>query len=206
CREALLWKDLHHPNILPFLGIDRYSFPSFFCMVSPWMEHGTVINYLKTHGFSDVDKLLYHIAQGLQYLHSRNIVHGDLRGANILIKEDCSACLADFGLSMLSDTTSLASTNRGGNSHWMAPELLDPPRFGLDFLRTLATDVYAFGCVCFELYTERPPFASVSDVTALLMVLNGERPERPPGPPAMSDTLWKHVTEFWAESPIARPS
>ncbi|KAJ7202467.1 kinase-like domain-containing protein [Mycena haematopus] len=82
CREALVWKDLHHPYILPFLGIDADSFSSSLCMISPWMEHGTVINYLKTHGYANVDKLLYEIAQGLEYLHSKNIVHGDLRGVH----------------------------------------------------------------------------------------------------------------------------
>ncbi|KAJ7260897.1 kinase-like domain-containing protein [Mycena haematopus] len=206
CREALVWKDLHHPNILPFLGIDRDSFPSSLCMVSPWMKHGTVINYLKNHGYANVNKLLYEIAKGLEYLHSRNIAHGDLRGTNILIKEDWSACLTDFGLSIFSDATSTMSTNRGGSLYWMAPELLDPDRFEIKFARTPATDIYAFGCVCVELYTARPPFSSVSETAALLKVLNGERPERPPGPPAMSDTLWKHVTEFWTQSYAARPS
>ncbi|KAJ6542666.1 kinase-like domain-containing protein, partial [Mycena capillaripes] len=105
CQEALVWKDLDHPHILPFLGIDGDSFPSSLCMVSPWMEHGTVMNYLHDHGHANVDKLLYEIAQGLQYLHTRNIVHGDLRGSNILINENWSACLADFGLSVFSDVT-----------------------------------------------------------------------------------------------------
>ncbi|KAJ6476320.1 kinase-like domain-containing protein, partial [Mycena sanguinolenta] len=150
CREALVWKDLHHPHILPFLGIDADSFPSSFCLVSPWMEHGTVISYLKTHGHANVDKLLYEVAQGLEYLHSHNLVHGDLRGANILIKEDWTACLNDFGLSIFSDATATMSTNRAGSLYWMAPELLDPDRFGLKFARTPATDVYAFGCVCVE--------------------------------------------------------
>ncbi|KAJ7353604.1 kinase-like domain-containing protein [Mycena albidolilacea] len=205
CREALLWKDLQHAHILPFLGIDRDTFPSSLCMVSPWMEHGTVMHYLKTYGYANVDKLLSEIAQGLEYLHSRNIIHGDLGGANILIKEDWSACLTDFGLSIFSDATSTMSTNRGGSLYWMAPELLDPGRFGLEFARTPATDVYAFGCVCFELYVERPPFSSLPEPGALMKVLNGERPERPSGPRTMSDTLWRHVSEFWAENPTARP-
>ncbi|KAJ7353622.1 hypothetical protein DFH08DRAFT_1077723 [Mycena albidolilacea] len=191
CREALLWKDLQHAHILPFLGIDRDTFPSSLCMVSPWMEHGTVTNYLKTHGYRNVDKLLYQVSQGLEYLHSRNIVHGDLRGANILIKEDWSACLTDFGLSIFSDATSTMSTNRGGSLYWMAPELLDPGRFGLKFARTPATDVYAFGCVCFELYAERPPFSNLPEPGALMKVLNGERPARPSGLRTMSDTLWR---------------
>ncbi|KAF8150318.1 kinase-like domain-containing protein [Mycena galopus ATCC 62051] len=207
CREALLWKDLHHPNILPFLGIDSDSFgPSFLCMVSPWMKDGTVIKYLETHGHANVDKLLYEIAQGLEYLHSHNIVHGDLRGTNILIQEDGSACLADFGLSTFSDATAAMSTTRAGSTRWMAPELLAPEHFGFNFVRTQATDVYAFGCVCFELYTGQPPFATLPEPAILMKALNGERPDRPSGPPAMSDMLWQHVTEFLAQSPTTRPS
>ncbi|KAF8183830.1 kinase-like domain-containing protein [Mycena galopus ATCC 62051] len=205
CREALLWKDLQHPNILPCLGIDGDSFPSSLCMISPWMEHGTVIHYLKQHGHENVDKLLYEIAQGLQYLHSRGIVHGDLRGTNILINEDWSACLADFGLSIFSDATATMSTTRAGSLYWMAPELLDPGRFGIEFTRTPASDVYAFGCVCFEMYTERPPFGNLPEPAALVKVIAGERPDRPSGPPAMTDTLWEHVTACWSQSPTSRP-
>ncbi|KAF8183724.1 kinase-like domain-containing protein, partial [Mycena galopus ATCC 62051] len=124
---------------------------------------------------------------------------------NILIKDDWSACLADFGLSIFSDATSTMSTNRGGSTYWMAPELLAPERFGLKFARTPSTDVYAFGCVCLELYTGRPPFSTLPEPAALLKVLDGERPERPSGPPVMTDILWQRITEFWAES-TTRPS
>ncbi|KAJ6542579.1 hypothetical protein B0H19DRAFT_957545 [Mycena capillaripes] len=59
CREALVWKDLKHPYILEFpVGIDQNSFSSSLCMVSPWMEHGTVMDYLKEHGHTYVDKLV----------------------------------------------------------------------------------------------------------------------------------------------------
>ncbi|KAJ6486664.1 hypothetical protein C8R45DRAFT_995477 [Mycena sanguinolenta] len=98
------------------------------------------------------------------------------------------------------------STNRGGSLYWMAPELLHPERFGFKFTRTPATDVYAFACVCFELYTERPPFADLPEPAAWMKVLDGERAERPPGPPLMTDTLWQNVREFWAQTPATRPS
>ncbi|KAJ7719636.1 kinase-like domain-containing protein, partial [Mycena maculata] len=206
CREALVWKDLHHPHILPFLGIDRDSFPSSLCMVSPWMEHGTILNHLKARGHANVDKLLFEIAQGLQYLHSRNIVHGDLRGANILINEDWSACLADFGLSVFSNaTSSMHTSNRAGSVFWMAPELIAPEHFGLEFARTPASDVYAFGCVCVELYTGRAPFAELSEAAALLKIINGKRVARPTGTPAMSDIVWQRVSTYWAENPTTRP-
>ncbi|KAJ7041246.1 hypothetical protein C8F04DRAFT_1177432 [Mycena alexandri] len=207
CREALVWKDLRHPYILTFIGIDRDSIPSSLCMVSPWMEQGTILNYLKDHGRSNADKFLSEIAQGLQYLHSRKIVHGDLRGANILINEDWSACLADFGLSVFANTTtSMYTSTRAGSIYWMAPELIDPDRFGYRYARTPSSDVYAFGCVCFELYTGHPPFSELSQAAALLRVVNGERPGRPSTSPALSLALWQHVTAYWAEDAATRPS
>ncbi|KAJ7871219.1 kinase-like domain-containing protein, partial [Mycena olivaceomarginata] len=206
CREALVWQHLQHPCILPFIGIDRQTFPSSLCMVSPWMENGTVLKYLHDYGRANVDRLLLEIAQGLQYLHSRNIVHGDLRGANILITQEWNACLADFGLTSLSDATIATNTShRAGSIRWMAPELIDPDRFGQKFLRTPATDVYAFGCVCLELYTGRPPFATLSETASLLRVIGGDRPERPSGELAFSDLLWEHVNEFWVQDSVRRP-
>ncbi|KAJ7737581.1 kinase-like domain-containing protein [Mycena metata] len=209
CREALLWRDLHHPHILPFIGIDRESFPASLCMVSPWLEHGTVLKYLNDHGRQNVDKLLFEVAQGLEYLHSHNIVHGDLRGSNILVNKDWSACLADFGLSGFSEgNTGQTSSKRAGSAYWMAPELLAPEHFEGKFSRTPASDVYAFGCVCFELYTGRPPFSEFSEVAAMLKVVAGKRVKRPSGSdgtPLIADELWRNITTYWARMPKARP-
>ncbi|KAF8160581.1 kinase-like domain-containing protein [Mycena galopus ATCC 62051] len=88
-HETLLWQSLRHPYILPFIGIDRETFAPSVCMLSE-------------------------IAQGLQYLHSQRVVHGDLRGTNILITNEFSACLADFGLSSFSDVPASHNIQRGG--------------------------------------------------------------------------------------------
>lgn len=58
CREALVWQALRHASILPFLGIDRNSFPSSFCMVSPWMKYGTILKYLHDRGRKEVMRLV----------------------------------------------------------------------------------------------------------------------------------------------------
>ncbi|KAJ7690911.1 kinase-like domain-containing protein [Mycena olivaceomarginata] len=209
-KEALVWQRLRHRFILPLLGIDRETFSPSFCMVSPWMKYGTVLKYLRDRGCGDVDRLLLEIAQGLDYLHSMNIVHGDLRGTNILISDDENACLSDFGLATtISDADSTAgaltsSSNRGGSVRWFAPELIEPQSFGCErFSRTTASDVYAYACVCLELYTGSPPFAHQSDVAAMLRVIAGERPERPP---TMSAALWQLVTTGWVPDFRARPS
>ncbi|KAJ7607424.1 kinase-like domain-containing protein, partial [Roridomyces roridus] len=141
------------------------------------------------------------IAKGIQYLHSRNIVHGDLRGRTGLR-------VADFGLSSFTDLTSRTHTsNRAGiGLYWMAPELIDPDRFGRKFIRTPATDVYAFGCVCFELYTGRPPFSEMSETAALFRIIGGERAQRPVRERSISDGLWREITRYWDGDPASRPT
>ncbi|KAJ7834985.1 kinase-like domain-containing protein [Mycena olivaceomarginata] len=209
CREALVWQNLQHPFILPFLGIDRETFPSALCLVSPWMSNGTVLEYLgrsgksgyPQNGFTVPLRVMLEIVVGLEYLHSMNIVHGDLRGHNILISDDFHVRLTDFGLATTivdGEGDQSSTSNRAGSVRWFAPELIDPRWFGAErFVRTRATDVYAFACVCIELHTGKPPFAELTDAAVIFKVVQGERPERPE---TMTDTVWKIVTATWTEN------
>jgi serine/threonine protein kinase len=133
------------------------------------MKNGTVLAYLKTNELGEVDRLvssapnhprismshfilkLLEIAQGLDFLHSLNIVHGDLRGTNILISDNFSACIADFGLTTIPGVETTMESDSPASIHWAAPELFDPAAFGCDrCIRAASSDVYAFACVCVE--------------------------------------------------------
>ncbi|KAJ7479874.1 kinase-like domain-containing protein [Mycena latifolia] len=205
CQEAIIWKGLSHPNLLPLIGVDRESFSSSLCLVSPWMEHGNVLNYLEKYGRAKVNETLLEIAEGLNYLHSHNIVHGDLRGTNVLIDQHLRACITDIGLSSGSDVP--AGNEQLRSLRWMAPELIDPGSLSGQSSPTRASDVYAFGCVCRELYTGQPLFANVSDIKAMFKIMGGLSPERPSYTnPVMTDALWKLVVRCWDRNHASRPT
>ncbi|KAJ6467311.1 kinase-like domain-containing protein [Mycena sanguinolenta] len=167
-KETLVWHSLRHQNIVPLLGVDGTTFPGVtMAMVSPWMRQGSVLNYMTEHSpsYQYAIPLLNDVIQGLKYLHSENIVHGDLCARNILIHER-QACLTDFGLAtFIESDTSRKSSTGSGSTRWMAPELLQK----VPFKRTPASDVWAFGCVCCEIWTEgQVPFQHMSDGAIIL--------------------------------------
>ncbi|KAJ7619270.1 hypothetical protein FB45DRAFT_871508 [Roridomyces roridus] len=99
----------------------------------------------------------------------------------------------------------------GGCLYWMAPELIDPDRFGRKFIRTPATDVYAFGLfvsrlTTLQLYTGRPPFSEMSETAALFRIIGGERAQRPVRERSISDGLWREITRYWDGDPASRPT
>ncbi|KAJ7263064.1 kinase-like domain-containing protein [Mycena rebaudengoi] len=201
-REALIWKNLDHDYILPFIGIDSTSCPGYLCMVSPWMIKGPVVGPDGAPEPSRIPTLMYEIAMGLQYLHSQEVVHGDLRAANILIDNENHVRLADFGLARFAHSP-LAPTNRGGSTRWMAPELLHPESCGMkEFRRTFSSDIYSFACVCLE--TGKPPFSEIEiEVAVMFKVIKGQRPDCPT---TMSDWAARLMRAAWAQNPSDRLS
>ncbi|KAF7341636.1 hypothetical protein MSAN_02061300 [Mycena sanguinolenta] len=220
-REALIWHHLRHENIVPFLGIDSTTFPSpSQAMVSPWMPLGSVLKYIGEHSpsFMYATDLLHDVIRGLMYLHSVNVVHGDLCGRNILIDEDGRARLSDFGLAGFIDTeTSKKSSTRGGSTRWMAPELILPP-LNVPFRRTTGSDVWAFGCVCCEIWSEgNEPFSHFRTDGAVIRAISEfadtgrqespypARPHDKSGHP-MLKRLWDLAQWCFQYEPPERPS
>ncbi|KAJ8083240.1 hypothetical protein PM082_009112 [Marasmius tenuissimus] len=207
-REAILWRQLKHPNVLPFFGIYRLEHTQQLCLISPWMEKGNLVEFLKATKREDVDHytLVYDVTSGLAYLHSRKIVHGDLKGLNILITCSFRACIADFGLSRITDTNGLrittSTTRPVGTARWLAPELLvgsgGPSK---------ESDVYSYACVCYEIFTGLQPFPELAnEMTVAFNVAQGKRPSRPEGAPELSDVMWALMNVCWDTNPSSRPS
>ncbi|KAF9074325.1 kinase-like domain-containing protein [Rhodocollybia butyracea] len=209
CQEALVWRQLKHPNILPLLGVNTELFFPSFCLISPWMKNKDINAYLRENPNHDLSSVLSDIASGLHYLHSRKppIIHGDIRGANILVADDLRCCLADFGLALVTTDSrpwsTTTSTSSKGAMRWLAPECIDS---SLDLgSNQPSRDVYAFGCTILEILTQKPPFHDkTNDTSVLFSLMKGERPHRPQDV-WYPETIWNLTTRCWAHNAQERP-
>ncbi|CAE7067773.1 unnamed protein product, partial [Rhizoctonia solani] len=147
-RELHTWSSCQHRNVLQLLGLA--VFQGRIGMVSPWIEGGDLPRYLKNTPDMDRCNLCTQICDGLAYLHGIGIIHGDLKGANILVLPDGTPVLADFGNSiLLGHKLQFTETTQrpGWTVRWAAPELLnesDEP--------SEAADVYALGMTILQFH------------------------------------------------------
>ncbi|KAF8335712.1 kinase-like domain-containing protein [Cantharellus anzutake] len=202
-REIRVWSCLSHPNLVPLLGyVDGDNGLGF---VSPWYPEGNVINFIKKHPSASRDIICIDVASGLEYLHSRNppIVHGDIKGQNILIASDGRASICDFGLSRILDDnpTGFTSTVVGMTLRFSAPELLDGGE------KTMETDVYAYGCTCIEILLGKPPYEDIrSDMALMKAVASGTPPISHEQLKECDSCLPLHIlNQCWSSGPRERP-
>ncbi|THH29180.1 hypothetical protein EUX98_g5004 [Antrodiella citrinella] len=136
---------------------------------------------------------------------------------NIMVDEASNVLLTDFGISLLSQANhgNYGFSSDGGAWQYRAPELIDPEECGFDPDKTQPTaesDVYAFACVCIEIYTDRTPYSDnanfVSTYGFAKKVVYGKRPDRPSTPDGkqMPDTMWQLVNRCWDRETSKRPS
>ena len=99
-KELEIWRDLQHPHVARLLGIVRFG--TQILSVSVWMENHDALRYINsTVEIIDRLRILRDVSSGMEYLHFRKVVHGDLRAVNILIDAAGSACVSGFGLSVV---------------------------------------------------------------------------------------------------------
>ncbi|CAL1702853.1 unnamed protein product [Somion occarium] len=212
CREALVWQQLKHPFILPFLGLERDIFKPYYCIVTPWMPLGNINQFIDEELQNDskdplpLERWLIETARGLRYLHGEHVVHGDIRGANILIGSDKHIRLADFGMSHFADSSSASlGSCSAGAVRWVAPEVLQGARLSYE------NDIYAYGCFWVEMYTRRRPFFDIPhDFQVVARKLVDGQPAWPSkaGHPriTLNPNNWEFVKSCWADDPSKRPA
>ncbi|KAG1873607.1 kinase-like protein [Suillus subalutaceus] len=208
-RELRICAILKHPNILPIYGY-TYGFGPFLAIVSPWAENGNLSDYLELKGTALT--LLRDIIAGLQYLHANSVIHGDFNGPNVLIHGDGTACVADFGLSLMySEATSASqaswTSTLKGNMRWMAPELLVPEQEdGSPTRPSEQSDIFSFGGIMLQVLTNKIPYYYLpNDAAIVLCIARSETPSRARYP-ELPEKYWTFIEQCWSTDPRDRPS
>ncbi|KIO31607.1 hypothetical protein M407DRAFT_128692 [Tulasnella calospora MUT 4182] len=210
-RETSIWQRANHPNILPFIGYQILDDEPV--LVSPWCQNGCLSQFLRHHPeLTDIQKLqlLKDAARGIAYLHSLqpSIAHGDIKPENILIRDDLTAAVTDFGISRviqsLDTQTGLTTSSSGqGTPQFQAAELF------LEGSRpTIMSDVYAFGGLILATMSGNPPFYRSRAPAAIMLSIASNHTPQPADHPQLPerDPLWDVMRRCWSPDPTQRPS
>lgn len=206
-READILSKLHHPNVVAFYGVVKDGPGGTMATVTEFMVNGSLRHVLlcKDRHLDRRKKLIIatDAAFGMEYLHSKNIVHFDLKCDNLLVNlKDPSRPICkvgDFGLSKIKRNTLVTGGVRG-TLPWMAPELLN----GSSNKVSEKVDVFSFGIVLWEILTGEEPYANMHYGAIIGGIVNNTlRPHIP----NFCDPEWRMLMEqCWAPDPAARPS
>ncbi|CAK9256287.1 unnamed protein product [Sphagnum jensenii] len=205
-KEASILSQLHHPNVVAFYGVVRDGPGGTLATVTEYMVNGSLKQVLQKRDRT-IDRrkrllIATDAAFGMEYLHSKNIVHFDLKCENLLVnmrdphRPICK--VGDLGLSKVKHQTMVSGGVRG-TLPWMAPELLN----GTSTMVTEKVDVFSFGIVMWELLTGEEPYANLHYGAIIGGIVNNTlRPEVP----TWCDPTWKLLMErCWASEPVERP-
>ena len=161
-REANALKKLAHPNIVPFYGL--FQTQDFAFLLERYIDGPTLSELLKAHPGQPLPipqtlAYLNAITAALGYAHAHGVVHCDIKPGNIMLDQGGTIYLTDFGIARHAES-STTTLGGAGTPGYMAPEQIRSEPV------TPATDVYALGCLFFEMLTGQRPFKGTEAGTA----------------------------------------
>lgn len=175
-HEIGLLRDLKHDNIVQYLGSN--SDETHLNIFLEYVPGGSVATMLVNYGplgESLIQNFVRQILQGLSYLHSRDIIHRDIKGANILVDNKGTVKISDFGISKRVEASSLLSSSSSskkaaqrvslqGSVFWMAPEVVRQTAY------TRKADIWSLGCLIVEMYTGSHPHPNCTQMQAIFKI------------------------------------
>lgn len=171
-HEIGLLRELKHTNIVQYLGSN--SDESHLNIFLEYVPGGSVATMLVNYGplgESLIQNFVRQILTGLSYLHSRDIIHRDIKGANILVDNKGSVKISDFGISKRIEASTLGGGKKGqqrvslqGSVFWMAPEVVRQTAY------TRKADIWSLGCLVVEMFTGSHPHPNCTQLQAIFKI------------------------------------
>ncbi|EGD72178.1 STE/STE11/MEKK2 protein kinase [Salpingoeca rosetta] len=165
--EIRVLSGLRHPRIVTYLGTKRT--PETLSIFMEYVPGRSIARRLRDYGAFYIDvvrKNTRQMLQGLEYLHNHNIIHRDVKGANVLVDSGGNIKLADFGaarqLQEIRTVTGFKSMH--GTPYWMAPEVVQGKGYGR------RCDIWSLGCTVIEMLTTKPPFYNCEAMAVLFKI------------------------------------
>ncbi|XP_072984656.1 mitogen-activated protein kinase kinase kinase YODA-like [Typha latifolia] len=198
-QEISLLSCLRHPNIVQYYGSDMIDDRLYIYL--EYVSGGSIHKLLQEYGqFGEpaIRSYTQQILSGLAYLHAKNTVHRDIKGANILVDPNGRVKLADFGMAKHITGQSCPLSSKG-SPYWMAPEVIKNTN-GCN----LAVDIWSLGCTVLEMATSKPPWSQYEGIAAMFKIGNSK--ELPAIPDHLSEKGKDFVRQCLQREPSRRPT
>ncbi|KAF8768682.1 hypothetical protein HU200_007235 [Digitaria exilis] len=199
CQEISLLSRLQHPNIVRYYGSETVDNKLYIYL--EYVSGGSIHKLLQEYGqFGEqaIRSYTKQILLGLAYLHAKNTVHRDIKGANILVDPNGRVKLADFGMAKHINGQQCPFSFKG-SPYWMAPEVIKNSS-GCN----LAVDIWSLGCTVLEMATSKPPWSQYEGIAAMFKIGNSK--ELPPIPDHLSEEGKDFILHCLQRDPSNRPT
>ncbi|CAL9079511.1 unnamed protein product [Musa textilis] len=196
-QEIALLSQFEHENIVQYYGTDKEDSKLYIFL--ELVTQGSLASLYQKYRLQDSQVSAYtrQILNGLNYLHERNIVHRDIKSANILVHANGSVKLADFGLAKEMTKFNMLKSCKG-SVYWMAPEVINPKiSYGP------AADIWSLGCTVLEMLTHQIPYPDLEWTQAFFKIGHGEQP---PIPISLSKDARDFINQCVQVNPDDRPT
>ncbi|PIA49333.1 hypothetical protein AQUCO_01300281v1 [Aquilegia coerulea] len=196
-QEITLLSRLRHQNIVQYYGSETVDDKLYIYL--EYVSGGSIYKLLQDYGQLGelaIRSYTQQILSGLAYLHAKNTVHRDIKGANILVDPNGRVKLADFGMAKHITGQSCPLSFKG-SPYWMAPEVIKNSNGS-----NLAVDIWSLGCTVLEMSTTKPPWSQYEGVAAMFKIGNSK--ELPAIPDHLSDDGKDFVRQCLQRNPLHR--